>query len=98
MTDSNPNTRYADFASQRWVICEEVIGNVPDSTPPDSPRSSSVCPAANRVAAAAFKGRQLNVIVGRTDVFDRTGLAAAVGAERLREIMAELVNCASSVV
>jgi hypothetical protein len=56
VTDSNPNNRYAEHnPSQRWVICEEVIGNVPDSTPPDSPSSSSVCPAANRVAAAAFR-------------------------------------------
>ncbi len=56
VTDSKPNTRYAEHnPSQRWVICEEVIGNVPGSTPSDSPRSSSVCPAANRAAAAALR-------------------------------------------
>ena len=49
-----------------------MIGNVPDSTPPDSPRSSSVCPAASR-RRRGLQGCQLNVIVGRTDVFDRTG-------------------------
>jgi hypothetical protein len=32
-----------------------MIGNVPGSAPPDSPRSNSVCPPANRSAAAVFK-------------------------------------------
>jgi hypothetical protein len=34
--------------------CEEVIGNGADSDRAATPRSSSVCPAANRCAAAAF--------------------------------------------
>jgi hypothetical protein len=55
VADSNPKIRYAAHSpSHRWVICEDMIGNVPGSTPPDSPRSSSVCPAANRSAAAVF--------------------------------------------
>jgi hypothetical protein len=36
------------------IVGDEVIGNVPGSTPSISPRSSSVCPGANRAAAAAF--------------------------------------------
>jgi len=35
-------------------MCEEVIGDVPRPTPPDGPRSSPACPAANRAAAAVF--------------------------------------------
>ena len=38
------------------------------------------------------------VTVFFADVVHSMVIAAAVGAERLREIMAELVNCASSVV
>jgi hypothetical protein len=56
VADSNPKIRYAAHnTSHRCVICEDRIGNMPGSTPPEIPRSSSVCPAANRSTAAVFK-------------------------------------------
>jgi class 3 adenylate cyclase len=47
-------------------------------------------------AAQSAEYKQATVVFA--DVVHTMDIAAAVGAERLREIMAELVNCASSVV
>jgi len=56
VADSNPKIRYAAHsASHKWLICEDRIGNVPGSRLPEIPRSNSVCPPANRSAAAAFQ-------------------------------------------
>ena len=50
------------------------------------------------LAQAAQSAEYKQVTVLFADVVRSMGLAATVGSERLREIMAELVNCASSVV
>jgi adenylate cyclase len=63
--------------------------------PPDS-RFCNRCGAPVRRAATAAEYKQVTVLFA--DVVHSMDIAAAVGAERLREIMAELVSCASSVV
>jgi class 3 adenylate cyclase len=56
----------------------------------------SECGARLTQAAQSAEYKQATVLFA--DVVHSMDIAAAVGAERLREIMAELVNCASSVV
>jgi adenylate cyclase len=51
-----------------------------------------------RLAQAAQSAEYKQVTVLFADVVRSMDLAATVGSERLREIMAELVNCASSAV
>ena len=51
-----------------------------------------------RLAQAAQSAEYKQVTVLFADVVRSMDIAATVGSERLREIMAELVNCASSVV
>src|ERR1700757_4321693 len=50
------------------------------------------------IALATERAEYKQVTVVFADVVRSMDIAAAVGAERLREIMTELVNCASSVV
>jgi class 3 adenylate cyclase len=54
------------------------------------------CGTALAPATRSAEYKQVTVLFA--DVVHSMDIAAAVGAERLREIMAELVNCASSVV
>ena len=63
--------------------------------PPDS-RFCNKCGAPVTQVSRSAEYKQVTVLFA--DVVRSMDLAAAVGAERLREIMAELVNCASSVV
>jgi class 3 adenylate cyclase len=63
--------------------------------PPDS-RFCNKCGAPVRPAATAAEYKQVTVLFA--DVVHSMDIAAAVGPERLREIMAELVSCTSSVV
>jgi adenylate cyclase len=63
--------------------------------PPDS-RFCNKCGAPITALAASAEYKQVTVLFA--DVVHSMDIAAAVGAERLREIMTELVNCASSVV
>ena len=59
----------------------------------------AVCDACGSpIAPATGHAEFKQVTVLFADVVHSMDIAAAVGAERLREIMAELVNCASSVV
>ena len=66
------------------------LGQEPDS------RFCNKCGAPITPAATSAEYKQVTILFA--DVVRSMDIAAAVGAERLREIMAELVNCASSVV
>jgi len=63
--------------------------------PPDS-RFCNKCGAPITPAATSAEYKQVTVLFA--DVVHSMDIAAAVGAERLREIMAELVNCCAAVV
>ena len=70
-------------------------GSCGTELPPDS-RFCNKCGAPITPAATSAEYKQVTILFA--DVVRSMDIAAAVGAERLREIMAELVNCASSVV
>ena len=72
-----------------------LCGSCGTELPPDS-RFCNKCGAPVRPAATAAEYKQVTVLFA--DVVHSMDIAAAVGAERLREIMTELVNCATSVV
>ena len=72
-----------------------LCGSCGTELPPDS-RFCNKCGAPVRPAVTSAEYKQVTVLFA--DVVHSMDIAAAVGAERLREIMAELVNCASSVV
>jgi adenylate cyclase len=72
-----------------------LCGSCGTELPPDS-RFCNKCGASVRPAVTAAEYKQVTVLFA--DVVHSMDIAAAVGSERLREIMAELVNCASSVV
>jgi class 3 adenylate cyclase len=72
-----------------------LCGSCGTELPPDS-RFCNKCGAPVRPAATAAEYKQVTVLFA--DVVHSMDIAAKVGAERLREIMTQLVNCASSVV
>jgi class 3 adenylate cyclase len=72
-----------------------LCGSCGTELPPDS-RFCNKCGAPIMPAATAAEYKQVTVLFA--DVVHSMDIAATVGAERLREIMADLVNCASSVV
>jgi class 3 adenylate cyclase len=63
-----------------------------------SPTAKFCSECGTRLTQAAQSAEYKQVTVLFADVVRSMDLAATVGSERLREIMAELVNCASSVV
>jgi class 3 adenylate cyclase len=63
-----------------------------------SPTAKFCSECGRRLTQAAQSAEYKQVTVLFADVVRSMNIAAAVGSERLREIMAELVNCASSVV
>ena len=72
-----------------------MCGSCGAELPPDS-RFCNKCGAPVRPAATAAEYKQVTVLFA--DVVHSMDIAAAVGAERLREIMAELVNLSTAVV
>ena len=70
-------------------------GSCGTELPPDS-RFCNKCGAPVRPATTAAEYKQVTVLFA--DVVHSMDIAAAVGAERLREIMAELVDRATAVV
>jgi adenylate cyclase len=72
-----------------------LCGSCGTELPPDS-RFCNKCAAPVRPAATAAEYKQVTVLFA--DVVHSMDLAAAVGPERLREIMAELVDRATVVV
>src|SRR4029077_11147609 len=72
-----------------------LCGSCGAELPPDS-RFCNKCGAPVRPAATAAEYKQVTVLFA--DVVHSMDIAAAVGAERLREIMAELTDrCAAAV-
>src|SRR5260370_4854393 len=72
-----------------------LCGSCGTELPPDS-QFCNKCGSPVRPAATAAEYKQVTVLFA--DVVGSMDIAKAVGSERLREIMTELVNCASSVV
>src|SRR6476659_8353682 len=72
-----------------------VWGSCGTELPPDS-RFCNKCGAPITPAATSAEYKQVTVLFA--DVVHSMDIAAAVGAERLREIMAELVNRCAAVV
>ena len=72
-----------------------LCGSCGTELPPDS-RFCNKCGAPVRPAATAAEYKQVTVLFA--DVVHSMDIAAAVGAERLREIMAELVDRSTAVV
>jgi adenylate cyclase len=72
-----------------------VCGSCGTELPPDS-RFCNKCGAPIKPAATSAEYKQVTVLFA--DVVHSMDIAAAVGAERLREIMAELVDRSSVVV
>ena len=72
-----------------------VCGSCGTELPPDS-RFCNKCGAAVATATTPAEYKQVTVLFA--DVVHSMDIAAAVGAERLREIMAELVDRATAVV
>jgi class 3 adenylate cyclase len=72
-----------------------LCGSCGTELPPDS-RFCNKCGAPTTPAATSAEYKQVTVLFA--DVVHSMDIAAAVGAERLHEIMAELVNRASAVV
>jgi adenylate cyclase len=72
-----------------------VCGSCGTELPPDS-RFYNKCGAPIKPAATSAEYKQVTVLFA--DVVHSMDIAAAVGAERLREIMAELVDRSSVVV
>jgi adenylate cyclase len=72
-----------------------LCGSCGTELPPDS-RFCNKCGAPVRPAATAAEYKQVTVLFA--DVVHSMDIAAAVGAERLREIMAELVDWSAVVV
>ncbi len=72
-----------------------VCGSCGTELPPNS-KFCNECGAAVATATTPAEYKQVTVLFA--DVVHSMDIAAAVGVERLREIMTELVNCASSVV
>ena len=70
-------------------------GSCGTQLPPNS-KFCNECGAPLTQATRSAEYKQVTVLFA--DVVHSMNIAAAVGAERLREIMAELVSCASSVV
>ena len=68
---------------------------VRDGLPPDS-KFCNECGAPVRPATTAAEYKQVTVLFA--DVVHSMDIAAAVGAERLREIMADLVDRSTAVV
>jgi class 3 adenylate cyclase len=72
-----------------------VCGSCGTELPPDS-RFCNKCGAAVATATTQAEYKQVTVLFA--DVVHSMDIAVAVGAERLREIMTELVNCCTKVV
>src|ERR1700741_2079137 len=72
-----------------------LCGSCGAELPPDS-RFGNKCAAPVRPAATAAEYKQVTVLFA--DVVHSMNIAAAVGAERLREIMTELVERSAAVV
>ena len=72
-----------------------LCGSCGTELPPDS-RFCNKCGAPVSPAATAAEYKQVTVLFA--DVVHSMDIAAAVGAERLREIMAELLNRSTAVV
>jgi class 3 adenylate cyclase len=72
-----------------------LCGSCGTELPPDS-RFCNRCGAPVRPAATAAEYKQVTVLFA--DVVHSMDIAAAVGAERLREIMSELLDCSTAVV
>ena len=72
-----------------------LCGSCGTELPPDS-RFCNKCGAPVRLAATAAEYKQVRVLFA--DVVHSMDIAAAVGAERLREIMTELVERSAAVV
>ena len=72
-----------------------VCGSCGAELPPNS-KFCNECGAAVATAAKPAEYKQVTILFA--DVVHSMDIAAALGAERLREIMTELVNCATSVV
>src|ERR1700741_5130679 len=72
-----------------------LCGSCGAELPPDS-RFGNKCAAPVRPAATAAEYKQVTVLFA--DVVHSMDIAAAVGAERLREIMTELVERSAAVV
>ena len=72
-----------------------LCGSCGTELPPNS-KFCNECGAPLTQATRSAEYKQVTVLFA--DVVHSMDIAATVGAERLREIMAELVNCASSVV
>jgi class 3 adenylate cyclase len=70
-------------------------GSCGTELPPNS-KFCNECGAPVIQVSRSAEYKQVTVLFA--DVVHSMDIAAAVGAERLREIMAELVNCASTVV
>src|ERR1700757_2678375 len=77
------------------TVAALVCGSCGTELPPDS-RFCNKCGAPIAPAATSAEFKQVTVLFA--DVVHSMDIAAAVGAERLREIMAELVNRATAVV
>ena len=72
-----------------------LCGSCGTELPPDS-RFCNKCGAPVRLAATAAEYKQVRVLFA--DVVHSMDIAAAVGAERLREIMSELLDRSTAVV
>src|ERR1700756_552988 len=77
------------------TVAALVCGSCGTELPPDS-RFCNKCGAPITPAGTSAEYKQVTVLFA--DVVHSMNIAAAVGAERLREIMAELVNRAIAVV
>jgi adenylate cyclase len=72
-----------------------LCGSCGTELPPNS-KFCNECGTPLKQAAQSAEYKQVTVLFA--DVVHSMDIAAAVGAERLREIMADLVSCASSVI
>ena len=84
-----------DVGGEDMTAAELACGSCGTELPPDS-RFCNKFGAAVEYAREPAEYKQVTVLFA--DVVHSMSIAAAVGAERLREIMTELVNRASSVV
>src|ERR1700757_5226180 len=77
------------------TVAALVCGSCGTELPPNS-KFCNECGAPITPAATSAEYKQVTVLFA--DVVHSMDIAAAVGAERLREIMAELVECSVAVV